>query len=218
MLPLGPAGPMMLRSSAAGWLVRVFSLLSRKTDAAPTPEMAMPKFVAGLEIQLCTTAVTSTRTKALAVVTGAELNAAAVVGDVLKVTVPSAQGEVTSAYCTAPAVVTLSTKTRRNAAATFALAGMPLRSNCTKAVFPGAMLKVGAVPKFVVGDAELMYASAASVPDCAHKPGSSRVPATRARMIVRFIIVFSSLAFSNCSQGWRRRDSPPRNDPYQPTG
>jgi hypothetical protein len=86
----------------------VASLVSRNTVVPSVPEIEMPKFVAGLASQPLTKAVTSTKTNALAAVTGALVNAAAVEGPG-DVTVPSLQADVTWENVRAPGVVTLLT-------------------------------------------------------------------------------------------------------------
>jgi hypothetical protein len=100
----------MLMSSAAGWLVAVFSFESSSTAVLPVPVISRPKFVAGLEIQPCTWLVTLTTTNVPAVLTLADANGApAVVGCVAKVTEFSFHNEVTWVKFSEPPAVTLST-------------------------------------------------------------------------------------------------------------
>jgi hypothetical protein len=98
----------MVTSTTAGWLVAMFSLVSRKTVVPPVPAMEIPKLMAGLASQPFTNAVTSTNRNELAVVTGMVANDAAVVGPG-EVTVVSPQAAVTGEKVSDPPVVTLST-------------------------------------------------------------------------------------------------------------
>jgi hypothetical protein len=73
----------------------------------------MPKFVAGLANHPFTKAVTFTRRKDLAVLTGIVANGLTAVGAVASVTKLSLQGEVTCENVSVPPVVTVFTKMRR---------------------------------------------------------------------------------------------------------
>src|SRR5579862_5095709 len=97
----------MSTNSSAGWLVKVFSLLSNATEALPTPEMASPKLVAGFAIQFCTCAVTFTSRYVLTAPLVVDANGAEIVGRVLYVTEFSFHDEVIREKDSVPAVVTV---------------------------------------------------------------------------------------------------------------
>jgi hypothetical protein len=99
-------------SNVAGWLVAVFSLLSRKTVVPPVPAISMPKLAPGLTSQLLTNAVTSTSRKVLAVLTGALANDGLVEGPG-EVTPVSSHEAVTWEKVSDPPAMTLSTYTRK---------------------------------------------------------------------------------------------------------
>jgi hypothetical protein len=101
----------------------------------------------GLASQPFTSAVTSTRRNAFAVLAGMDAKGALAAGAEVKVTPPSVQLDVTAENVSVPAVVTLLTYTRKYATLTLVTPGdSVLRSNCTSATLPGAMLRLVAPP------------------------------------------------------------------------